>query len=55
MRLGRGGFDRATRTSRFLQKGQDATAICGTLAAAAAAAKLLGLDAEDIAKRAWQS
>ena len=49
LRLGRAGFDHATRTSRFLQRGQDATAICGTLAGSAVAAKLLGLDAHGIA------
>src|SRR5262249_7419474 len=40
MRLGRAGYDRTSRSSRFLQRGQDATAICGTLAGAAAAPKL---------------
>src|SRR5215471_13856505 len=49
LRLGRAGFDRTTRMSRFLQRGQDATAICGTLAGAAAAAKLLGLETKGIA------
>src|SRR5262249_24298183 len=48
-RLDRAGYDRASRSSRFLERGQDATAICGTLAGAAAAAKLLGLDAKGIA------
>src|SRR5262244_1046215 len=46
LRLDRAGYDRASRSSRFLERGQDATAICGTLAGAAAAAKLLGLDAK---------
>ena len=49
LRLGRAGYDPTSRSSRFLQRGQDATAICGTLAGAAAAAKLLGLDAKAIA------
>jgi len=49
LRLGRAGYDRTSRSSRFLQRGQDATAICGTLAGAAAAAKLLGLEAKAIA------
>src|SRR5262245_17700860 len=46
LRLDRAGYDRASRSSGFLERGQDATAICGTLAGAAAAAKLLGLDAK---------
>jgi 2-methylcitrate dehydratase PrpD len=49
LRLDRAGYDRTNRTSRFLQRGQDATAICGTLAGAATAAKLLRLDAKGIA------
>jgi len=49
LRLDRAGYDRASRSSRFLERGQDATAVCGTLAGAAAAAKLLGLDAKAIA------
>jgi 2-methylcitrate dehydratase PrpD len=49
LRLGRAGYDPTSRSSRFLQRDQDATAICGTLAGAAAAAKLLGLDARAIA------
>src|SRR5262245_39986854 len=49
LRLDRAAYDRAGRSSRFLERGQDATAICGTLAGAAAAAKLLGLDANGIA------
>jgi len=49
LRLDRAGYDRASRTCRFLERGQDATAICGTLAGAAVAAKLLGLDAKAIA------
>src|SRR5262249_32441700 len=49
LRLDGAGYDRASRSSRFLERGQDATAICGTLAGAAAAATLLGLDAKAIA------
>src|SRR5262249_24991556 len=49
LRLDRAGYDRASRSSRFLERGQDATAICGTLAGAAVAAKLLGLDAKGAA------
>jgi 2-methylcitrate dehydratase PrpD len=49
LRIGRAGIDRKTRTSGFLQRGQDATAICGALAGAAVAAKLLGLDPKGIA------
>ena len=49
LRLDRAGYVRASRSSRFLERGQDATAVCGTLAGAAAAAKLLGLDAKAIA------
>src|SRR5262249_28050608 len=44
----RAGYDRASRSSRFLERGQDATAICGTLAGAAAAAKPLDLDAKGV-------
>jgi 2-methylcitrate dehydratase PrpD len=43
VRIGRAGYDSSARTSRFLQRGQDATAICGTVAGAAVAARLLGL------------
>ena len=46
VRLGRAGCDARSRISRFLLRGQDSTAICGTVAAAAAAARLMGLDAE---------
>lgn len=49
LRLGRAGVDQATRMSRFLQRGQDATAICGCIAGAAVAARLLGLDSSGIA------
>jgi len=49
LRIGRAGYDATTRTSRFLQRGQDASAICGAVAGAAVAARLLGLDADRIA------
>jgi 2-methylcitrate dehydratase PrpD len=49
MRIGRAGFDPVARTSRFLQRGQDSSSICGTLAGAAVAAKLMALDAKGIA------
>lgn len=49
IRLGRAGYDPVAKTSLFLKRGQDATAICGTVAGAAIAAKLLGLDAAGIA------
>ena len=49
IRLSRAGYDPIARTSRFLKRGQDSTAICGTVAGAAVAAKLLGLDSEKIA------
>lgn len=49
IRLGRAGYDPVAKNSLFLQRGQDATAICGTMAGAAIAAKLLGLDATGIA------
>ena len=49
LRIGWAGYDKQARTSRFLQRGQDSSAICGALAGAAIAAKLLGLDAKGIA------
>jgi len=49
VRLGRAGCDPRSRTSRFLLRGQDVSAICGTVAAAAAAARLMGLDAQGVA------
>jgi len=49
LRLDRAGYDHVNRSSRFLERGQDATAICGTLAGTAVAAKLLDLDAKAIA------
>lgn len=49
VRLGMAGYDPGVGNSLFLERGQDATAICGTLAAAALAARLLGLDPAGIA------
>jgi 2-methylcitrate dehydratase PrpD len=49
LRIAWAGYDSQSRNSRFLQRGQDSSAICGTLAAAAAAAKLMRLDAAGIA------
>src|SRR5215831_18357712 len=49
LRIGRAGYDAAARTSRFLQRGQDASAICGAVAGAAVAARLLGQDGVQIA------
>ena len=49
LRIGWAGFDGVARTSRFLQRGQDSSSICGALAGAAVAAKLMGLDAKGIA------
>ncbi|HJU16076.1 MAG TPA: MmgE/PrpD family protein [Stellaceae bacterium] len=49
LRIGRAGYDPVARTSRFLQRGQDSSAICGTVAGAAVAARLLGLDPRGIA------
>lgn len=49
MRIGWAGFDSKARTSRFLQRGQDSSSICGAVAGAAVAAKVMGLDAKGIA------
>jgi len=49
IRRGRAGYAPDARTSRFLQRGQDASAICGVVAGAAVAARLCGLDADRIA------
>lgn len=48
VRLGMAGYDRDARTSMFFERGQHATSICGAIASAATAAKLLGLDAVGI-------
>lgn len=49
VRLGMAGYDEASGNSLFFEHGQHATSICGTLASAAAAARLHGLDAAGIA------
>jgi 2-methylcitrate dehydratase PrpD len=49
LRIGRARYDTKARTSRFLERGQDSSAICGAVAGSAVAAKLLGLDAVRIA------
>lgn len=48
VRLGMAGYDRASRSSVFFERGQHATSICGAVGAAVAAAMLSGLDAERI-------
>ena len=45
IRSGMAGYDRELGNSIFFERGWHATSICGTLGAAAAAAKLYGLDA----------
>lgn len=49
MRIGWAGFDSKARSSRFLLRGQDSSSICGAIAGAAVAAKLMGLDTKGIA------
>ncbi len=44
VRLGLAGYDETLRNSVFFERGLHATAICGALGAAAAAAMLIGLD-----------
>jgi 2-methylcitrate dehydratase PrpD len=48
VRLGMAGYVKKTNSNVYLEHGQHATSICGTIGAAVAAAKLLGLDAEGI-------
>ena len=48
IRTGMAGYDRELGNSVFFERGWHATSICGTLAAAAVAAKLYGLDAAGI-------
>jgi 2-methylcitrate dehydratase PrpD len=48
IRLGMAGYDRRLANSVFFEKGLHATAICGALGAAAAAASCRGMDAEGI-------
>lgn len=47
-RLGMAGYDEEHANSVFFDRGQHATAICGTVGAAVAAAMLRGLDADGI-------
>ncbi|OJB32382.1 2-methylcitrate dehydratase [Burkholderia ubonensis] len=49
IRLGVAAYNERLGNSVFFERGQHATSICGTVGAAAAAAMLLGLDAEQIA------
>ena len=49
VRLGMAGYDEKGRNSVYFDRGQHATSICGTIAAAGAVASLLGLDADGIA------
>lgn len=49
IRVGMAGYDPQTRNSRFFDRGQHATSICGALGAAAAAAHLLEGDEQAIA------
>jgi len=48
VRLGMAAYDAEIRNNLFFEKGLHATSICGTIAAAAAAAKLAGLGADGI-------
>jgi len=48
VRTGMAAYDKALGNSVFFERGWHATSICGTLGVAAAAAKLMGLDAEGI-------
>ena len=48
VRLGMAGYDAEARNNTYFDRGQHATSICGTIGAAAAAAILLGLDAEGV-------
>ncbi|HEY6523559.1 MAG TPA: MmgE/PrpD family protein [Solirubrobacteraceae bacterium] len=48
VRLGMAGYDREARNNTYFDRGQHATSICGTIAGAASAAILLGLDAEGV-------
>ena len=48
VRLGMAAYDDEARNNVYVEKGLHATSICGTVAAAVAAAKLAGLDADGI-------
>ncbi len=49
VRLGMGGYDSRARQSVYFERGQHATSICGAVGSSAAAARLLGADADGIA------
>jgi 2-methylcitrate dehydratase PrpD len=49
VRLGMAGYDRDSGANAWFDRGQHATSICGAVGSAAAAAKLMGLDASEIA------
>jgi len=49
IRLGMAGYDREARSSVYFDRGLHATAICGTVGAAAAVGVVLGLDADRLA------
>lgn len=49
VRLGMAGYDASGRNSVFFDRGQHATSICGTIAAAGAVASLLGLGPDGVA------
>ena len=48
VRLGSAGFDAESNVNLFFEHGLHATSVCGALAAAATAATLMGLDADEI-------
>lgn len=48
VRLGMAGYRRDSQTSVFLEHGQHATSICGTVAAAVSSGLLMGLDTDGI-------
>lgn len=48
VRLGMAGYDKKARNSIYFDRGQHATSICGAIAAAGSAAKLMGLDAAGV-------
>jgi 2-methylcitrate dehydratase PrpD len=48
VRIGMAGYDKKTNSNVYLEHGQHATSICGTVGSAVAASMLLGLDAAGI-------
>ncbi|MEO6157250.1 MAG: MmgE/PrpD family protein [Ilumatobacteraceae bacterium] len=48
VRLGMVGFDPATGTNNYFERGQHATSICGTVGSAVAAGLMVGLDADQL-------